>query len=86
MNGVMPMNITSLRPNPAQDGLQVDLRSAVKQDALLEIYDALGAKVFSDIKNIAAGSNTISLSIKGLSDGIYILRVGGSSKTFVKVQ
>ena len=58
----------------------------MKQDALVEIFDALGAKVFSDVRNVVAGSNSIHLDTKSLSGGMYLLRVGGVSQTFVKVK
>ncbi len=80
------IEITSIRPNPAQDELGIDLQSAVKQDALVEIFDALGVKVFSGSKNLVSGSNSIHLDTKGLSEGMYILRVGRVSESFLKVK
>jgi hypothetical protein len=80
------LDIISIRPNPAQDELEIDLRSAMKQDALIEIFDALGAKVFTDMRNIISGINSIHLDTKGLSGGMYLVRVGGVSQSFVKVQ
>jgi hypothetical protein len=86
MSGVMPMKITSLHPNPAQDEIELDLQSASKQNAMIEIFDALGVKVFSDVRYIITGSNSIHLDTKGLSGGMYLVRVGGASQSFVKVQ
>ncbi len=77
------LDIISIRPNPAQDELEIDLQSAVKQDATVEIFDALGVRVFSDVRNIAAGSNSIHLDTKGLASGMYLVRVGGVSQSLV---
>ncbi|MFI5264583.1 MAG: hypothetical protein ACHQM6_08720, partial [Candidatus Kapaibacterium sp.] len=59
MDGIMPMKIVSLRPNPAQDEIELDVQSAMKQDVRIEIFDALGAKVSSNMRCAALGSNTI---------------------------
>ena len=83
MNGVMPMRIISMRPNPAQDEIQIDLESAVKQDANIEIRNALGACVYSGAKNLVSGSNTIHLDTKGLASGMYLVRVGKVSQSLV---
>jgi hypothetical protein len=85
MNGGMPMKIILLHPNPSQDEIVLDLHSPVKQDAVIEIFDAIGTRVFSDRRNIAAGSNSIRFDTKGLSGGMYLLRAGGASQSFVKV-
>ncbi|MFI5263485.1 MAG: choice-of-anchor D domain-containing protein [Candidatus Kapaibacterium sp.] len=82
-NGVMPLKIVSLHPNPSQDEIELDVRSEGKQDAVVEIFDALGVKVFSEIRNMEAGANIVHLDTKGLSSGMYLLRVGGASKTLV---
>ena len=86
LNGIPPLRIISIRPNPAQDELGIDLESREKQDAPIEIFDALGVKVFSDTRNISVGSNSIHLDTKGLSGGMYLVQVGNVSQSFVKVQ
>ena len=77
------LEIISIRPNPAQDELQIDLQSAVKQDANIEIRNALGAKVYSAVKNLASGLNSIHLDTKGLAAGMYLVRVGGVGQSLV---
>ncbi|MDP4230152.1 MAG: T9SS type A sorting domain-containing protein [Bacteroidota bacterium] len=85
----IPFRILSLRPNPAQDELQIDVQSAVKQDANIEICNALGVRVYSDSRNLANGANSIHLETKGLASGLYIVRItsacGATSQEFVKV-
>jgi len=89
MNGVMPMKIISLRPNPAQDGIELNVQSFSKQDAVFEIYDALGTRVFSNVKNLQQGASNIRLDTKTLSSGVYLVRLrtmnGETSQSFMKV-
>jgi hypothetical protein len=86
INGAMPLKIVSLRPNPSQDEIELDVQSALKQNTIIEIFDALGVKVFSDLRNIIIGSNSIRLDTKGLSGGMYLVRIGGASGSFVKIK
>ena len=83
MSGIMPMKIISIHPNPAQDEIILDLQSAMKQDASIEIRNALGAKVYSGSKNVTSGSNSIHLDTKGLGAGAYVIRAGSANQTFV---
>jgi hypothetical protein len=76
----------SIHPNPVHDEIVVDIQTAVQQDEKIEIFDALGVKVFSDMQNVAAGSHSIHLDTKSLSGGMYLLRIGEVSQSFVKVK
>jgi hypothetical protein len=84
------MKIASLRPNPTQDELELDLESPSSEDAMIEIFDALGVKVLSDAKTMASGTNVVHLDTKNLSGGMYLVRInsaaGSVSRSFVKVQ
>ncbi|MEP7233898.1 MAG: T9SS type A sorting domain-containing protein, partial [Ignavibacteriota bacterium] len=84
--GNVKISITSLRPNPAQDEIEIDVQSSLKQDARIEIFDALGASVFSGMQNIIEGKNQIHLDTKDLSGGMYVVRIGDASQSFVKVK
>jgi hypothetical protein len=83
MNGVMPMRIISMHPNPAQDEIVLNLQTAVKQNATIEIRNALGASVYSGSKNLIIGSNSIHLDTKGLASGMYLVTVGSVSQSLV---
>ena len=82
----MPMRITSLHPNPSQDEIDVELQSTAKQDAKIEIFDALGVRVVSESRSLGVGRNSIHLDTKGLSGEMYLVRVGNASQSFVKVK
>ncbi|MCK9164011.1 MAG: T9SS type A sorting domain-containing protein, partial [Bacteroidales bacterium] len=55
-------------PNPAIDKLNIESKEMIQR---LEVYDALGRKVFSKIPN----QNNFSFDISNLERGIYILKL-----------
>ena len=66
------------RPNPASDFTTIKFNGSDQwsEDAVLEVYNALGVKIFS--QNIARGTAQVELDAKGWSSGTYMyrLRVG----------
>ena len=80
----------SIHPNPAQDEIEVALQSPLNQNATIEIFDALGAQIFSGSKNLIFGSNSFHIDTKSLSEGMYFVRVtspsGSVSQNFVKIK
>ncbi len=79
----LQIHITSIRPNPAQDEIEINLQSGLKQDANVEIFNALGARVYFGAKNLILGENKVHLDTKGLSSGMYLVRVGSVSESLV---
>jgi hypothetical protein len=90
LKGIIPMKIISIRPNPAQDEIELDLQSPVEQASTIEIFDALGVRVLSDMKHISKGTNAIHVDTRNLSGGMYLVRInavsGSVSGSFVKVK
>jgi photosystem II stability/assembly factor-like uncharacterized protein len=87
LNGQMPMKIISLHPNPAQDEIVIDVVNPVGQvQSAPTIFDALGEKVYSEIKNLPSGQSSIHLPIHDLAQGVYFVRVGDVGRSFVKVK
>lgn len=84
-----PIEMT-IHPNPARDEIEINLQSPLNQDASIEMLNALGAKVYSDFKSLAAGSNSIHLNTLILPPGMYLVRVNSgrssASQAFVKVK
>jgi hypothetical protein len=68
-------------PNPVSfgsDQLHVDINSlSGRHSSLIEIFDALGKKVFTTYKEIVAGRQTVHLGGVYLAIGHYILTVKG---------
>ena len=73
-----------VRPNPAQNELSIELLREVGQKARIEIFDALGKKVFSDERNLPSGMDVIRIDTRKLPAGIYVVRVGKDVQNFVK--
>ncbi|MDP4220942.1 MAG: T9SS type A sorting domain-containing protein, partial [Bacteroidota bacterium] len=82
----IPFKIISIRPNPAQDEIEVSVNSEIAQQLDIEIMNALGEKLSTGTRNLLAGNNTIHLDTKNLAAGVYLLRIGGVTQNFVKVK
>jgi hypothetical protein len=84
-----PIEMT-IRPNPAQDEIEIDLQSPVKQDASIEIFDQLGNKMSSHNILMTNGTNRTNINTAIFPQGMYLVRItspiGSVSQTFVKVK
>ena len=84
------IDILSMRPNPAQDEIFLDLHSVGAGAIRIDLVNALGAKVFSEDRSICSGNITISLDTHSLSQGVYLVRLssaeGEAVQSFVKVK
>jgi hypothetical protein len=69
----------SLFPNPATDRVTLSLTSTVFSS--IEIFNSLGALVHSS--NVLGSQTSIDVSV--FPAGYYVVRVNGTSKTFVKL-
>jgi hypothetical protein len=86
MNGIMPMKIISLHPNPTQDAIELELRSPEKQRLQIEIFDALGVNVYSQNSEVVAGAGTVHLDTRNFPQGMYLVRIGNQAETFLKIR
>jgi hypothetical protein len=90
MDGITPLKIVSLRPNPAQDEIELLLGSALSQEATIEISNSLGAKIFSQYQHLTAGQNIFHVDLRNLSGGLYLARIHSdnfsASQKFLKVE
>lgn len=82
-----PTDVTSwsLYPNPAKDELTLDFgrNYTISEDAELVIVDVLGRNMYQTIIKKGTYQN-ITVSVKDLPRGIYILRFGVSGIRFIK--
>jgi hypothetical protein len=81
----LPLKIISLRPNPAQNEVAVELDAAEDGVAMMEVYDELGNWVMSREISFAKGRQRVTISTADLPEGMYSVRLGGMSGRFVKV-
>ena len=70
-------------PNPAKKDVTVSFNSSVDQSARLIIRSAAGVTVMSRTISLKQGENTIQLSTLGLSNGLYLVELSVSEKTFI---
>jgi photosystem II stability/assembly factor-like uncharacterized protein len=79
-------NALTVYPNPAKDEVQIELEAAEQGVVRMELYDELGGCVIRREQAVTKGKQTISISTRELSEGIYNVRIGGVSGRFVKVK
>lgn len=66
-----------LYPSPVEDILTLEVLSAKKKSAIVEIFDAMGALVYSDNLNLDEQITVSKHDIRYLSNGIYLVRISG---------
>ncbi|MEI8135289.1 MAG: T9SS type A sorting domain-containing protein [bacterium] len=90
MNGILPLRIISLRPNPANgNDLIMSLSVAEPNEALsYSVYDVLGREMLHS--TIPVGLSEIQIPIQTLAEGMYYVRLsaGGAteSRSFTKIK
>ena len=76
------IDLFTVYPNPTSDYFVVEFQAVSSERLTVEIVDALGRTVYSDICNVLAGNNQLTLSVKDFSAGEYICRIEGVSVTW----
>lgn len=71
-----------LYPNPANDILQIDTPSPIMQNQLM-MLDMLGNTI--ELDYISTSNNRLLISIKHLTSGMYMMKMGNTTKKFSKV-
>lgn len=73
------LNITTLYPNPAREELNVVIASAVRDNALIEIRDMSGKKVYGITRAIQSGDSKIEINTASFAPGVYTIKATLSS-------
>ena len=68
-------NTISVFPNPTFNNTSVSLNLIESNQVMIELVNTLGQKVFIKEYEMAAGSNTIDLSVEDLNAGVYYLNI-----------
>jgi photosystem II stability/assembly factor-like uncharacterized protein len=82
----LPLRIVSLKPNPAQDELSIELDAAEGGVVQMEVYDELGKRVMQREVTFAKGRQQVTITTADLPEGMYSVRMGNVSGRFVKVK
>lgn len=72
----------SIYPNPAKDN--VNLKIMESGDFTVNIYDLSGKKIYKNSLGNVQANNAVSVPLKVLSKGIYILSLEGKNKSYSK--
>jgi len=77
---VNPSNVRSgldisLYPNPASDHITLMLNSEVETDAVIKIFDGLGATVYNSQEHITTGTFIKQINLDQFNAGAYILQL-----------
>lgn len=72
-------------PNPARSSVTVHLRTDARQSVQVQVYDELGRRVYTNRRDVTAGSATkFQIDVGRWSSGVYFLRLRGD--TFTKTR
>jgi len=74
-NYILSKNEINFYPNPSSGIVNMKFNSVHGSNSTIEIYNTLSQLVFSKQEHIIAGENNFSLSLEGLSKGIYFIRI-----------
>jgi hypothetical protein len=75
----------SLAPNPTHGDLNLSIISESDESLEVQILDQLGRVVLTDARSVPQGENVLVLDLTLLRSGVYIVRVGDTSKRLVKL-
>lgn len=66
---------TEIYPNPNNGSFNIIFNSLYPESYNIEIYSLTGQKVYSEIYESLVGSNTKTINLTGLLDGVYLARL-----------
>jgi hypothetical protein len=80
LDGGRSFTIGSLVPNPAKEfgTVSIELFSLANENINITIYNHVGVKVKSVVKELHEGDNELVMDIENLSIGVYFINFGGS--------
>ena len=69
-------------PNPFHDNINISLKTDYGFKAFIKVYDLSGKLIKSQNEVINQGENQITLSIDGVSNGMYIINISSEDNKF----
>ena len=76
---IVSEDAVSVYPNPATEVLNVNVAATTNTMASVRVFDMTGRTVLTRSVELAAGEQTLPLSVRKLAKGAYVLRVEGNS-------
>ena len=77
-------NIVQVFPNPMGDHFYIYLRKMVAGSASVNLYNALGQRVYTRNINLVNGSEYVEVPSQYLAKGVYFLKINAGDFKFVK--
>ena len=77
-------NIVQVFPNPVGDHFYIYLRKMVAGSASVNLYNALGQRVYTRNINLVNGSEYVEVPSQYLAKGVYFLKINAGDFKFVK--
>ncbi len=81
-------DVFSLRPNPVRDMVFINIFTGNESQAMIKVFDSKGALVKIQKATVLQGSNQLSIDLRSLANGVYLLSVdwnNGQMKKAVQV-
>ena len=76
-------SLVNVYPNPLSDRFYIDFYSVDSQDVNINIYDIYGKQMLTETKTVNSNSfNQYNYNLKHLSNGIYIINIITTNKTY----
>lgn len=76
---VNPMNSVSVRPNPVQSELYIDVNASQASNMNVAVYNITGQKVLDqNVSALSTGVNTRSINVSSLNSGVYFVTVSAN--------
>ena len=75
---INPMTNISVRPNPVQDVMTLEINASQASNANVTIYNITGQVVAEHNINVSTGMNSRSINVENLNSGIYFVTVNAN--------
>jgi hypothetical protein len=69
------MSSVEVYPNPTNDNANISVNIQKAQEVTVSVYNATGALISSETKNLSAGTSIINLDVKNQPAGIYFVNI-----------
>jgi hypothetical protein len=79
-NEELELGRAHLYPNPARDAVKVLVAAVASGDANVEVFNLNGQLVLSSTEAVVSGTNELNMSVAGLANGIYTVKVAMSDR------
>ena len=70
------VSVFNVYPNPVHDEATLVIRSEEYTTGLVEIFDAAGKRIYSDIVEVQQGENGFIIDLNSFDAGVYSVRFG----------